>query len=294
MKASKNLVFFGTEDFSVPSLRQLIDAGWPVKAVVTKPDTPSGRGRRLKAPRVKETAQKAGIKVLQPERVRDIQKELEQLKPGLGVLVSYGKLLPPAIIDVFPGGIVNLHPSLLPKYRGPSPIQAAILNGDEDTGISLMRLTERMDEGPVYDQKHVPVPPEIDAPALSEQLSESGAVYLLERLDAIVQGWLTPKPQIDSEATYTKLLSKQDGLMDFGRPAETLERQVRAYAGWPRSHANIHGQDVIITKARVAKDKQEGVLVMNCRPGFLEIQELIAPSGKTMPAAEFLRGYQPK
>lgn len=292
MKPSKKLVFFGTEDFSVPALRRLIDGSWAILAVVTKPDSPSGRGQQMASPKVAAAAKKAGIKLLQPEKLPDIKEELRRLQPDVGVLVAYGKLLPQDVIDIFPDGIVNLHPSMLPKYRGPAPIEAAILNGDTDTGVSLMRLTEAMDAGPVYDQRRLPLKGVEDRLDLYKSLSELGADFLLERLEPITKGWLTPKPQLETEASYTKLIKKDDGRLDFNKPAEVLERQVRAYAGWPKSRATIHGQDVIITEARVAKDKDDGKLVIECSPGYLVIEKLIAPSGKTMTGEEFLRGYR--
>jgi methionyl-tRNA formyltransferase len=291
MQPSKKLVFFGTEDFSVLALQRLIEAGWPILAVVTKPDSPSGRGQRITSPKVVAVAKKAEVKILQPEKLSDIKKELVELKPDMGILVAYGRLLPQEVIDIFPDGIVNLHPSMLPKYRGPSPIEAAILNGDTDTGISLMRLTAGMDEGPVYDQKRVSLKGDEDRLVLYKALAELGADFLLERLEPIAKGWLTPKPQIEADASYTKLINKDDGRLNFHKPAEMLERQIRAYAGWPRSRAAIHGQEIIATKARVAKVKSDGKLVIECNPGYLEIEELIAPSGKSITGADFLRGY---
>ncbi|MEX0881461.1 MAG: methionyl-tRNA formyltransferase [Candidatus Saccharimonadales bacterium] len=298
MKASKKLVFFGTEDFSAPSLQKLLDSGWPVLAVVTKPDSPSGRGQRTSPPKVKQIVERHKILVLQPQKVAEINTEVSKLKPDLGVLVAYGMIIPQSTIDLFPGGIINAHPSMLPKYRGPSPIEAAILNGDKETGISLMRLTAGMDEGPVYDQKRVELTETENRPQMYKKLAELSSDFLLEKLEAIAEGWLTPKPQVDAEATYTNLLKKEDGVMDFGQPAEVLERQVRAYAGWPKSQAQIFGREVIITKTRVAKDEKDGYLVIKClptgrqaNPSYLEILELIGPSGKSMSGADFQRGY---
>ncbi len=291
MSKSKKLIFFGTEDFSVPSLEKLLSGGWNVQAVVTKPDSRSGRGLKIQPPKVKEIAKEADIKVYQPEKLADITVDIEKLKPDFGVLVAYGKIIPRVALNIFPGGIINLHPSLLPKYRGPSPIETAILNGDSEAGVSLMRLSEKMDEGPVYSQRRVRIPPGIDAGSFSNYLAEVGAELLEERLDAIIQGWLTPKPQIEAEATYSKLLKKEDGNVDFGKPAEQLELEVRAYARWPKSSANIYGRKVIVTKVRVVETEKDGKLVIKCRPGWLEILELIAPSGRTVTGSEFLRGY---
>jgi methionyl-tRNA formyltransferase len=296
MKASKRVVFFGTEDFSAPSLQKLLDSGWQIMAVVTKPDSPSGRGQKIGSPKVKQIAQIAKIQVLQPQKVAEIDNEIHKLKPELGVLVAYGKIIPQSTIDLFPNGIINAHPSLLPKYRGPSPIETAILNNEPETGISLMRLSAGMDEGPVFDQMRIALTGSEDRLQLYAHLAKLSADFLLDKLEAIAEGWLTPKPQIEAQATYTNLLKKENGVLDFGKPAELLEREVRAYTGWPKSQVKIFGNEVIVTKARVANPPAGGEkasnLVMKCQPGYLEILELIGPSGKTMSGSDFLRGYQ--
>lgn len=296
-KNGSSLVFFGTENFSVPTLTKLLasslnpNAGYSVLAVVTKPDSPSGRGRQIKSPKVKQIAERAGIRVYQPEKAGEIEGDLKKLQADCGVLVAYGKILPQKIIDIFPAGIVNVHPSLLPKYRGPSPIEAALLHGDKLTGISLMKLTAGMDEGPVYATKKVEIEPGINKPILADYLAVVGADFLRQKLPEVLDGSLKPRPQDESKASYTKLLTKDDSIMDFAKPAEVLEREVRAFAGWPKSVTRVRVQKIIVTKARVAKDEKDGDLVMRCHPGWLEIQELVAPSGRTMPAADFLRGY---
>lgn len=291
-KSSPKLVFFGTEDFSLPVLRRLIIGGWNVVCVVTKPDTKAGRGRQLKQPAVKAVAEAAGLKLLQPARPADIYSELANIKATHGVLSAYGKIIPQTVLDLFPGGIINIHPSLLPKYRGPSPIETAILNGDKTTGISLMRLSAGMDEGPVYAQEQIDLPKDIDARSFSAYLAEKAADFLLEKLAAIVDGSLPPKPQDNRKATYTKLLKKEDGIINWHKPATELERQVRAFAKWPRSRAHVFGHEIIITKARVVSGEKAGALVIKCRPGWLEIMELIAPSGRSINGEEFIRGYR--
>lgn len=290
MNRSSKLVFFGTEDFSIPTLRRLIAGGWNIVVAITKPDSRAGRGRKLQEPPVKVMAKTAGLKLFQPEKLADIHSELSALQPDFGILASYGKIIPQAILDIFPGGIINIHPSLLPKYRGPSPIETAILNGDKTTGISLMRLTAGMDEGPVYAQAKVVIPPSAEA-SFSAYLAEAGADFLISKLPAIVDGTLKPTPQDDSRATYTKLLKKEDGVLGWHRPAIELERQVRAFSRWPKSRTNISGHDVIVTRARVVGGEKEGALVIKCRPGYLEIIELIGPSGRRMSGADFLHGY---
>jgi len=294
MSKSARAVFFGTEDFSADSLEKLLQHGWNVVAVVTKPDTKSGRGQKITAPAVKEIAGKNGIRVLQPENIGKIAYELASLEPSFGVLVSYGKIIPQTLLDIFPGGIINVHPSLLPAWRGPSPIESALLQGDSETGISLMKLTAGMDEGPVYAQKKVVIHDGETRPELYERLAEYGASFLIEKLPQITDGGLVPEAQDDAKASYSKLLKKDDGRIDWTKSAEEYERQVRAYLGYPRSTAMIDGVEVIITKARVVKQHPYDFKghVQPCNPGLLEIQEVIAPSGKTMSWADYARGYQ--
>jgi methionyl-tRNA formyltransferase len=221
----------------------------------------------------------------------DIPDDLADSEAEAAVLVAYGQIIPQAVIDLFPKGIINIHPSLLPLYRGPTPIEAAILDGAKETGVSLMRLSAKMDAGPVYVQQRLPLTGSETKQELAGQLLRIGQKLLLEHLPAILEGWQTPKPQNDSNASYTKLLKKDDGKIDWQKPADQIERQVRAYAGWPRSQAKIFDKEVIITKARLAKDKKDGKLVIKCQPGYLEVEELIAPSGRTMSGADFIRGY---
>lgn len=291
MNESTPLVFFGTEDFSARSLAALVDDGWPVSAVITKPDTKSGRGQKLTEPKVKSIAKSKDIKVLQPAKLTDIEDEIKAIDAPLGILVAYGKIIPKTVIDLFPRGIINVHPSLLPKYRGPAPVEAAILNADSETAVSLMHLTPGMDEGPVYVQKSVSLDGTEDRLGLNKKLSEIGAKMLVENLPGIIEGSLTPSPQDDSKATYTKLIHKEDGFTDWEEPADIIERKVRAFLGFPKVRGKIFDQDVVITKTRVAADEHDGRLVIKCAPGWLEVLEVIAPSGRTMSGADFTRGY---
>lgn len=291
MNTSQKILFFGTEDFSAASLRALIDAGFTVAAVVTKPDTPKGRGHKLHEPEVKQIADSHGIPVLQPSHISEIEPFVRSLQPVAGVLVSYGKIIPERIIDLFTPGIINVHPSLLPKYRGPSPIESAILNGDAVTGISIMRLTKAMDAGPVYAQTATPLKGSETGPSLSLQLAEFGADELVKHLGTILDGTLAPTEQDDGSATYCSLLSKSDSeLKPDSMTAEQAERHVRAYLSYPRSRANINGTTVIVTKAHV-QNTPSSVSIKCNNDQYLAIDELVAPSGKTMSAEAFERGY---
>jgi methionyl-tRNA formyltransferase len=292
MSKSSNLIFFGTDNFSLPTLGKLLSAGWSIAAVITKPDSRGGRGQKPIVPKIKQLAQENGIDVWQPERMAELAPKITGLKPTHGILVAYGKLIPRSIIDLFPGGIINLHPSLLPKYRGPSPIESAILSGDSDTGVSLMRLSSGMDEGPVYAHVRIELDSSETRPELYMELAQKAADLLLERLPAIIEGWLTPRHQDDKLASYSKLLRKTDGYIDFTSSAQLYERQVRAFLGFPKSRAKLYEHELVLTKARVAQSIDDGALVVRCQPGFLEILELVGPSGRSMSGADFLRGYK--
>ena len=296
---SKTIVFFGTDEFSAASLRELIAKGFTIGAVVTKPDSQKGRGRALTKSIVKQIAEANNIPVWQPLRVDALAEHIEKLtvhgnKP-IGVLVSYGRIISQPIIDLFEPGIVNVHPSLLPLYRGPSPIESAILHGDTETGVTIMQLSKAMDAGPIYSQVTVPLLDIETAPELETQLAELGAQELSLTLPAIINGTVKPTPQDDSVATYCQLLTKQDSHLDTSLlTAEQAERRVRAYLAFPKSKVTVSGHQIVITKAHVT-NTHASPLDIPCADGrFLSIDELIGPSGKSMNAAAFLNGYAGK
>lgn len=287
-----NIVFFGTETFSVAALRALVEAGYHIAAVVTKPDRPFGRGMKLQAPVVKTYALEHGIIVLQPERLSDIDQALSAIARPLGVLSSYGKIIPESTLALFERGIINIHPSLLPKYRGPTPIETALINGDAQTGVSLMRLVAAMDAGPVYVQKPLAITPGASATDLYTLCAQTGSQLLIDSLPAIASGELAPTKQDETAATYTQLLNKKDARVDPERQtAEFIDRHVRAYEQFPRTRLELGGHDVIITKAHVGAP-ESGTLTIKCADNtWLHIDQLIVPSGKSMSGADFQRGY---
>ncbi len=292
-----NVVFFGTEEFSVPTLETLIASDYNVVAVVTKPDSVRGRGHTIDSPTVAKIANQHAIKVLQPEKLSDIHDELIRIGAPIGVLVSYGKIIPQSIIDSFPKGIVNLHPSLLPYYRGPSPIETAILHGDAKTGLTIMSLVRKMDAGPIYYQETVSLSGAETKPELYEVLSHRGAALIVEKLSDILSGSLVAKPQDDTLATYCSLIDRRtDGVIDPATmTADECERRVRAYLGWPKTRLDYLDHEVIVVKARVLKDYQGDSWpdVIKCQHDtYLQIVELVAPSGKKMKTAEYLRGIK--
>lgn len=291
------LVFFGTEDFSAPSLEALIKAGYSIVAVVTKPDSIRGRGHQVDSPAVAKIATQHGITVLQPQKLVDISDQLLSLDAAAGVLVSYGKIIPESIIQLFPSGIINLHPSLLPKYRGPSPIEAAILNGDRETGLTLMALAKAMDAGPIYYQETISLSGTETKPELYESLSRQGAELMIEKLPGILDGRIQALPQDDTLATYCQLIDRQtDGyITPATMTASECERRVRAYLGWPKTRLDYLGAEVIVTKARVLDNYQGDNWpdIIQCRnETYLQIVEIIAPSGKQMKTADYLRGLK--
>ena len=296
------IVFFGTDEFSAPTLSALIEAGYDVVAVVTKPDSTSGRGREVNEPVVKKIAADHSITVLQPtEFNEDLIKQLGGFNAAAGVVVSYGRIIPQSVIDLFPTGLINIHASLLPKYRGASPIEAAILNGDSETGVSIMQIDAGLDSGPVFTMSKLALNGTVTRPELYDALAKLGAKTLIDTLPQILDGSLKPEPQDDSLATTVSTIKKADGQIDWSQPALQIERQIRAYLGWPGSQARLFDRDLVITKAsadslqklapgEVATDNNE--LWVGTGEGRLQIKRLKPSSKKEMAAAEFIRGLR--
>lgn len=297
---TSTIIFFGTEEFSAESLRALIANGFNIAAVVTKPDSKKGRGQKMISPTVKVIAQKHDIPVWQPAKLRDITEDIKQLQPATGVLVSFGKIIPQSTIDLFTPGIINVHPSPLPKYRGPSPIESAILHGDSETGVSIMQLSAAMDAGPVYSFASHLLKGTETQPELYETLSKVGASELVRVLPQIISGELQPTPQDESAATYCQLIQKSDGTIDWNKPAEQIVREIRAYKGWPGSRTTLGEIDVIITSAGAVECiglSHEGVpldhFTVPCGDGWCLSIESLKPVGKKeMPIQAFLAGYK--
>jgi methionyl-tRNA formyltransferase len=303
---TERLIYFGTAEFSLPPLESLIEHGFNVVAVVTKPDSQAGRGRHVTRPSIAQQADRHNIPVLQPESLGDdFEAALAELKPTAGIVVAYGKIIPQPIIDRFPKGIINIHASLLPAYRGPSPIEAAILNGESHTGVSLMQIDAHMDTGPVFAQEAIELNGNETRPELYDRLSQLGADLLTQMLPDILEGHLKPQPQNDAEATVVPMITKADGLVDWNKTAQRLEREVRAYLGWPGSRTNLLGIDVTITKVRIApgtgtpgevlsdSHPDHPLFVYSCDDAL--IIERLKPAGKNeMTASDFLRGRNSK
>ena len=297
------IVFMGTPEFAVPSLRGL-DEAHQVVGVVTQPDRPAGRGRRLEEPPVKEAALARALEVFQPRTLRQPEavQRLASWQPEVIVVAAFGQILRPEVLALPPHGCLNVHASLLPRYRGAAPIPAAILAGDEKTGVTIMRMDEGLDTGPILTQAEWPIGPQDTTGKLTGELAELGARLLIETLPAWLAGGLQAQAQEESLATYCRTLQKQDGLLHWALPAARLERQVRACDPWPGTYTTWQGQILKVLRARPrpfpvgAKTGQvialgEGAGVVTGE-GVLELLEVQLAGKKAMEVAVFCRGQR--
>lgn len=295
----------GTPEFAVPSLHALLDAGHEVLAVVTQPDKPVGRKQVLTPPPLKVAALERGLPVLQPERVRDegFLSEIRRLAPELVAYAAYGKILPKSFLDIPPHGCLNVHASLLPKYRGAAPIQWALINGETVTGISIMRADEGLDTGPVLLQREEPIYPDDTAGTLSERLARLGAEALVEAVRLIELGQAVYTPQDDAQATYAPMLKPEHAILDWNEPAEALRNRIRGLNPKPGAVASMGGRDVKIWRAAAVEgnpDAEPGVLIALSREGpivqtgrgALLLLEVQPAGGRRQSGAEFARGWR--
>jgi methionyl-tRNA formyltransferase len=302
---STRIIFMGSPDFALPTLRALADH-YPVVGVVTQPDKPSGRGRKLTPPAVKVLAAELGLPVIQPNSLRDTEAVAQLLtwEPDLIVVAAFGQILRLEVLDLPPYGSINVHASLLPRWRGAAPIQAAILHGEQETGVTIMKMDPGVDTGPLLSRRAISIPPEATAGSLTPELARVGAELLIETLPSYLNGELEPTPQV-GEATYAPMFKKGDAELDFGRSAEELERSVRAFNPWPGAFLTWGGGRLKIHQARIsAQDLRSAA--ESFKPGHLTIfdehpaivtsdglliLEEVQPAGKKpMPGNVFLRG----
>ena len=298
------ILFMGTPEFAVASLRRLVEEGHTICGVLTQPDKPRNRGHKVTFSPVKEYALSVGLDVYQPVTLRD-EAALELVKglaPELTVVAAYGKLLPEAILAVPPLGSINVHSSLLPKYRGAAPINWAILNGEETTGVSIMYMAKALDAGDVILQKSTPIGPDEDAPALTARPAQLGAEALSETVTALAAGTADRTPQNEAEMTYAPMLGRELSAMDWTRSAAALSCQVRGLIPWPCAQAEIAGTrfKVYRTAPGGATDKAPGTLLSAGKQGIevacgdgrsLYLTEIQAEGGKRMSAAAYLLGH---
>lgn len=297
------VVFMGTPDFSVGTLRAIVEAGHEVAGVITQPDKPKGRGKMVQFPPVKEEALKYGIPVYQPRRVRDAEfiEELKGMEPEVIVVVAFGQILPEEIIHMPPYGCINVHASLLPKYRGAAPIQWAVIDGERETGVTTMRMDKGLDTGDMIKKTRVAIAPDETGESLHDKLAEAGAALLIETLDALLDGSAVYEKQDDSKSCYAKMLTKELGKIDWTHDAEAIERLIRGLNSWPSAYTTYRGRTLKIWSAGVIDDNSDyppGTLSLVTKTsmhvqtgrGQLELREVQLEGKKRMSADAFLRG----
>ena len=306
------LVFCGTPKFAVPTLQALIAAGHEIPLVVSQPDRPVGRAQELTAPPVKQTALAAGLKVTQPEKIRnntEFRAQLESIAPDAIVVVAYGRIIPPWMLALPRFGCINLHASLLPKYRGAAPIQWAVAMGESITGNTTMLLEEGLDTGPILLQRAYAIQPGETAADLFDELAVAGAPLVVKTLAGLEDGSITPKAQDHAHATLAPILQREDGRMDFAaRTATEMHNRWRGFQPWPGAFTSLDGKKLIVHRMAVVHAPQfeiadaepgrvltrEQRMFVACAQGtWLEFEEVQLEGKKRVPAADFLRGLQP-
>lgn len=301
-----HLIFCGTPQFAVPTLEHIVASGFVVSLVVTQPDRPKGRGLELVASPVKQSALKLNLPITQPEKIKnneEFRAQLAAINPDAIIVVGYGRLIPQWMLDLPPLGNINLHASLLPKYRGAAPIQWAIANGESTTGVTTMRLDAGLDTGDILLQRELAIDSEDTSETLGPRLASIGADLMVGSLQGARSGSLHPRPQDHSKATLAPILKKEEGLVDFSRPATEILNRMRGFQPWPGAYTNFRGKNLQILQARVASEKippsellsSGDRLFAGCgRNTSLELLELQLEGKKRTTARDFLHGYKPK
>ncbi len=301
------LVFMGTSSFAVPSLARLAADGYQVAGVVTQPDRPAGRGRAAVFPPVKVKAAELGLPIWQPETLRTPEaiEHLRALQPEVIVVAAYGQILRPAVLDIPPLGCLNIHASLLPKLRGASPVAFAILEGYEETGVTVMQMDPGMDTGPILSQRSVPIRPQDTTLSLTERLAMVGADLISETLPAWQSGQIIPRVQDKAQATYTRILRKEDGVIDWAKSAHQIWREVRAFHPWPGSSTTWRGKLLKILEVKplteaspqsppgtvIPVQDPDSPLAVVTGQGLLLLLRLQMEGRRPVSGAEFLRGH---
>ncbi|XWX05309.1 methionyl-tRNA formyltransferase [Aggregatilineales bacterium SYSU G02658] len=292
------IVFMGTPEFAVPSLKALI-AHHQVVGVVTQPDRPAGRGGELRPPPIKELAQAHSIPCVQPVKLREVKDWLRAQEADLFVVAAFGQILPQSVLDMPRHGCLNVHGSLLPRWRGAAPIHAAIRAGDAETGITIMLMDAGLDTGPMLTQASTPIKPDDTSASLHDRMAELGANLLIQTIPPYLNGQITPQPQDDALATYAPQLSKEEGRIDWSLPAVQIERTIRAFDPWPGTFTHWDGKLLKVHRARLRAGQQpagsvaliDGALCVGTGDGLLELVELQLEGRKRVTADDFLRGH---
>lgn len=301
------VIFMGTPDFSVGTLEALVEAGHEIVLVVTQPDKPKGRGKEMQFTPVKECAVKYNIPVYQPKRIREAEcvEELRMYNADIMVVVAFGQILPKEILEMTPYGCVNVHASLLPKYRGAAPIQWSIIDGEKVTGVTTMQMNEGLDTGDMLLKTEVPIEAKETGGSLHDKLAEAGAKLCVETLEGLKKGEMIPIPQGETPTAYARMLTKELGNIDWGKSADYVERLIRGLSPWPSAYTDWNDKVMKIWEAEcVSFDStaEPGTIVkinkdsfwVQTGEGVLSIRELQIPGKKRMDAGAFLRGYQLK
>ena len=300
------IVFCGTPQFAVPTLEKLVEAGFAVSLVLTQPDRPKGRGLGTAASPVKQSAEKLGLPIYQPEKIKqndELRAKLEAASPVAIIVVGYGRIIPRWMLDLPKQGNINLHASLLPKYRGAAPVQWVIANGETVTGVTTMRIDEGLDTGEILLQQEMAIFDEDTAETLSPKLAAIGAELMVTTLRGLDSGTISPQPQNDDLATLAPILKKEDGRIDFSRSAQEICNRLRGFQPWPGAFTNFRGKGLSITAAKAVEEHvpQAALLVAEDRlfagcgsDRAIELLEVQPEGKKRMSARDFVHGYRPK
>lgn len=303
--ARPKIIFMGTPEYAVPSLEKLVEHGHIIQAVVTQPDRPKGRSKRLVYPPVKQAATRLGLLVFQPEQASEkaFCEVIREFGPDLLVVVAFGQILKKALLDIPRWGGLNIHASLLPKYRGAAPIQWSIINDDAKTGLSAMRMDHGLDTGPVLLQEEVDIGPEETAGELHDRLSLLSGDLLLRTIEGLIQDRLNETPQDNTRASYAPKISNRISLIEWDRSAQAISALIRGLDPWPGATTVVNGKKIKLFSSKVEEGKTAGLsagriagssnegLLVETREGLVLIRELQAPGKKRLPAADFLRGF---
>ncbi len=291
------IVFLGTPNFGRIILENLLEANFPVIGVITQPDRPTGRNHRMTPSPVKLLAKERGIRTFTPAsktELSQLEAKLRALKPSLFVVAAYGMIIPPEILAIPTRGALNVHPSLLPKYRGASPIQAAILNGERETGVTIMQLDEELDHGPVLAHQKISLAPRETTPTLTEKLAQLGGKLLTETIPLYQAGKITPQPQNHELATFTKLIEKEDGKINWEWPNEKIERMIRAYTPWPGVWTTV-GEMATQLDRELRNPKQQNlklkILAAHLENGTFSLDRVQVEGRNPITFSDFVKGY---
>lgn len=301
-----DIVFCGTPQFAVPTLQKLVKAGFKVHLVLTQPDRPKGRGLGLVSSPVKQAAEELGLPIFQPERIKqneELRAKLGAIRPDATIVVGYGRIIPKWMLDLPRYGDINLHASLLPKYRGAAPMQWAIANGETVTGVTTMRIDEGLDTGDILLQKEMPIAPEDTTEALAPKLAAIGADLIIESLRRLQAGTLNPQKQDNAQVSLAPILKKEDGRIDFGRSAQEIYNRFRGFQPWPGAFTSFRGRGLNVTAIKPVSEpvppaqllvRNDLVFVGCANDSAIELLEVQPEGKKRISARDFVHGYRPR